>query len=180
MNYIKITTAEVTQGPGLRVCLWVSGCSHGCIGCHNPETWNPAVGKPFNNETIFAIKKQLEQPWCAGLTISGGDPLYPDNRSVISQTVLYFKCHCPDKSIWMWTGYIWPEIVDDDFCREWILPYIDILVDGSFIQAERDITLEWRGSANQRIIDVQKTLRHYNDKTIPYHKLYLWKNGEYR
>lgn len=193
MNYIKITTNDIANGPSIRCTLWVSGCDHACPGCHNPETWNPATGKPFDESAMYIIEEQLNQPWCAGLTLSGGDPLYPDNRNTIAKVVAYFKEYYPNKTIWMWTGYTWPEIAGDKFCMQWILPYIDVLVDSPFIQEERDITLEWRGSKNQRIIDVQKTLQHWDDaefkilskeygvidKIFP-RKIYLWKNGEYK
>lgn len=171
MNYIKIDPCDGGNGPGIRTTLWVAGCEHRCLECQNPETWNPTVGKPFNEDAMHLIESQLKQPRCAGLTLSGGDPLHPNNRDTIYKIVRRVKEKYPNKSIWMWTGYAWEQIQSFTSINI-ILINIDILVDGPFIQSQRDITLEWRGSSNQRIIDVQKSLQQ--------NRISLWKDGQYK
>lgn len=187
MNYIKITTDEVLQGNGLRVCLWLSGCEHHCKGCQNPETWNPQAGQPFDDVAKEKIFAELEHPWIQGLTLSGGDPLYPANRKWLLKFLLEVRSRYPKKDIWLWTGYTIEDIMaepkENQFAID-ILSLVDVVIDGPYIQEQRDITLEWRGSANQRIIDSQKTIQHWYDP--PNHRLlkpkqiYLWKDGQYK
>lgn len=152
MNYQKITKFDTANGPGIRTTLWVSGCSHYCKGCHNPQTWDPDSGNLFTIDTLAEIRNSLEPDYIAGLTISGGDPLYPDNIAMILFLVKYIKQFYPNKSIWMWTGYLYEDIKGYS-----ILDYVDVLVDGPFILEQRDITLSYRGSPNQRVIDLHKT-----------------------
>ena len=140
------------NGDGLRVVLWVAGCSHHCPGCQNPVTWDPEDGLPFDRAAEEEIFGQLEQEYISGLTLSGGDPLYEGNREAVTELVRKVKSRYPKKTIWLYTGYRWEEIRDLEVIRD-----IDVVVDGRYIQEERDITLEWRGSANQRVIDVPKT-----------------------
>lgn len=152
MRYHDITKDDMKNGDGLRVVLWVAGCSHHCPGCQNPVTWDPEDGLPFDRAAEEEIFGQLEQEYISGLTLSGGDPLYEGNREAVTELVRKVKSRYPKKTIWLYTGYRWEEIQDLEVIRD-----IDVVVDGRYIQEERDITLEWRGSANQRVIDVPKT-----------------------
>ena len=124
----------------LRVVLWVAGCSHHCPGCQNPVTWDPEDGLPFDRAAEEEIFGQLEQEYISGLTLSGGDPLYEGNREAVTELVRKVKSRYPKKTIWLYTGYRWEEIRDLEVIRD-----IDVVVDGRYIQEERDITLEWRG-----------------------------------
>jgi len=157
------------NGDGLRVVLWVSGCAHGCKGCHNRITWDPDSGLPFDNDAKEEIFTELEKDYISGLTLSGGDPLFPGNRSCIENLVREVKDRFPDKTIWLYTGYDWETIKDLP-----LLQYIDVLIDGRFVESLRDSKLHWRGSSNQRIIDVKnqsilfrtsKSCNQENDKT---------------
>lgn len=152
MRYHDITKDDMKNGDGLRVVLWVAGCSHHCPGCQNPVTWDPEDGLPFDRAAEEEIFGQLEQEYISGLTLSGGDPLYEGNREAVTELVRKVKSRYPKKTIWLYTGYRWEKIRDLEVIRD-----IDVVVDGRYIQEERDITLEWRGSANQRVIDVPKT-----------------------
>lgn len=153
INYHKITKFDTANGVGIRSVLWVSGCSHKCKGCHNPETWDPNSGKKFTEDTMEELLESLSPDYISGLTISGGDPFYVDNRFVVFAIVYKVKTLYPKKSIWLYTGYKFEDIKDYD-----ILKYIDVLVDGEFILNKKDITLPYCGSTNQRVIDVVKTL----------------------
>ena len=159
MNYMKITKCDIANGPGCRVTLWVSGCDHHCYQCHNPETWPTTAGKPFTGQTMQTILALTKPYYMAGLTISGGDPLHPANRETVMKIAATFKQAYPTKSVWLWTGYMWDEIKNISG-----LEYIDVLVDGEFFYPLRDLSLQWRGSANQRIIDVTQSLK--SDKLI--------------
>lgn len=159
MNYHNITKDDMLNGDGLRVVLWVAGCSHHCKGCQNPVTWDPADGVPFTGETYAELVKELDHDYISGLTLSGGDPLFQYNRTDIITLVELVKQRFPDKTIWCYTGFTWEECIKDEQVRKYILPYIDVLVDGRYIEAQRDVNLHWRGSKNQRVINVQETLK---------------------
>ena len=153
MNYHSIKHCNMVNGIGLRVVLFVSGCSHNCKGCHNPQTHDPCSGLPFTEETKEEIFQELSEGWCTGLTLTGGDPLFPDNRPTILSLVRTVKEKFPNKTIWLYTGYQY------DSVKDWIgvsdiLKYCDVIVDGPFIESEKDLTLKWRGSKNQRVIDL--------------------------
>jgi len=197
MNYIKITTDEVTQGNGLRVALWLSGCSHHCEGCFNPETWNPSAGKKFDETAKLKLYAELSKPYIQGLTLTGGDPLFPANRKEIASFILDVKSKFPDKDIWMWTGYKLEDLINEDAEDQYhtianILKFVDVLIDGKFEINKRDITLEWRGSSNQRIIESAKVMQTYKvfsysqtkdgrtKQFIPIYNLSLWKDGQYK
>ena len=150
MNYHKIESTNLSNGLGWRVVLWVSGCSHKCEGCHNPETWDPNSGKLFTVKELRKIIEFLDKPYIKGLTLSGGDPLMPENRAGVLQLVKAVKDNYPTKDIWLYTGYEYSKIKDLD-----ILNYVDVVVDGEFILSERDITLPFRGSRNQKIINLR-------------------------
>ena len=153
MNYLKITKDDLLNGEGVRVTLWVSGCNHHCKNCHNPETWNEKVGQLFGSKAIQEIYNELSKPYVSGLTLTGGDPLYSNNRETIDDLVKEVKRRFPNKNIWLWTGYKWNEIKDLSFIK-----YIDVLVDGEFVQNLYSPNLKWRGSSNQNVIDVKKSL----------------------
>lgn len=150
MNYQKITKTDIANGLGVRVTLWVSGCEHHCKGCHNPQTWDPASGQPFTMDTLKELIRAMSKPWIRGLTLSGGDPLHPDNLNTVFNVCRTVKEWFPDKDIWLYTGYLWEEVKDLP-----VMKYVNVLVDGEFIQDLKDITLDWRGSSNQRIIEVK-------------------------
>ena len=159
MNYHDITHDDMKNGDGLRVVLWVAGCDHHCKGCQNPVTWDPDDGKKFDDDEILEIYHEMEKDYISGLTISGGDPFYFDNILTVLLICRFMKEEFPDKTIWIYTGYTWERLQDAyDFPRE-ILNYIDVLVDGEFEQDKLDVNYPWAGSTNQRVIDVQESLK---------------------
>ena len=155
MHYHNITKDDMLNGEGLRVVLWVSGCSHHCEGCHNPITWNAEGGIPFDAAAERELLEILGRDYISGITFSGGDPLYEGNREEIARLAKKIKLEYPDKSIWLYTGYRWEEISALP-----LMQYIDVLVDGRFVADLKDTKLHWKGSFNQRIIDVQKSLKN--------------------
>lgn len=161
MRYHNITKDDMLNGDGLRVVLWVAGCSHCCDGCQNPVTWDPDGGLFFDEAAKAEIYEELKHDYISGITFSGGDPLHSANRMDVRMLAADIKRDFPDKSIWLYTGDIWENILDDP-----ILKYIDVLVDGEFHIQERDVKLLWKGSSNQRVIDVQSTLAS-PDPSIP-------------
>lgn len=155
MRYHNITKEDMLNGDGLRVVLWIAGCSHGCRGCHNPVTWDADGGIPFDSAAWQEIEEELQKDYISGITFSGGDPLYPGNRRETGKLIVRVKERFPNKSIWLYTGFTWEEIKDLPF-----IPHTDVLVDGRFIEELRDSTLKWKGSSNQRVIDVKKSLKN--------------------
>lgn len=161
MKYHNITKADMLNGEGLRVVLWVSGCSHKCPGCQNALTWDPEDGVNFDDDTIQEIYHELDQDWCSGITLSGGDPLYLGNRKTIRDLVTNIRQLYPNKTIWSYTGYTWEELMaqkEIDKNLEDILNNIDVLLEGRFMMKLAEEKLHYVGSSNQRIIDVPKTL----------------------
>ena len=154
MNYHNITTDDMLNGSGLRVVLWCAGCNHKCHNCQNPITWDPNDGLLFDNEAMIELINKLGQPYISGLTLSGGDPMYPSNRDMMLKICHTVKDLYPQKNIWMYTGYLFEEIQDNP-----ILQYVDVLVDGPYIEALNDPKLHWAGSINQRIINLQETFK---------------------
>ena len=154
MNYHDITKCDMLNGPGLRVVLWVAGCNHYCPGCQNPVTWDENDGLKFDKEAEAEMYIALCKEYISGLTFSGGDPLFLGNRDEITSIAKDAKSMFPNKTIWCYTGYAWEEVKDLELMR-----YIDVLVDGEYKEELRDPKLHWVGSSNQRIIDVQKSLR---------------------
>lgn len=156
MFYHNIVKNDMLNGDGLRVTLFVSGCSHNCPNCQNPQTHSPTSGIEFDVSALSEIFEQLDQNYISGLTLSGGDPLYCDNRAKIYYICNKVKQLYSNKTIWLYTGFRWEEIKD-----LLLLKYVDVLVDGRFIEALKDNTenCKWRGSSNQKIIDVQKSLK---------------------
>ena len=158
MNYHNITHADMLNGDGLRVVLWVAGCNHYCKNCQNPITWDINGGIPFNKNAIKEIVEELSKDYCSGITFSGGDPLHPYNRKEILNIIEnVIKPYFPNKTIWIYTGYKWEELLNDMVCNK-IIKLIDVLVDGEYIQELNSPDKHWVGSSNQRVIDVQKTL----------------------
>ena len=161
MRYHNVTKADMLNGEGLRVGLWVSGCSHKCPGCQNAITWNPDDGVEFDDDTIKEIYHELDQDWCSGLTLSGGDPLFLGNRKTIRDLVMNVKQLYKDKTIWSYTGYTWEELIaqrEVDKNLDDILNCIDVLLEGRFVMKLHDDRLHYVGSSNQRIIDVKKSI----------------------
>lgn len=156
MKYHNITHDDMLNGDGLRVVLWVSGCEHQCKGCQNPITWNPDDGLEFNIFTLTEIFKELSKGHISGLTLSGGDPLHPNNRTTIHNLISIVKENFPHKTIWLYTGYTWEEILKLDLTS--IIEDVDVLVDGKFHDALYDKNAHWVGSTNQKVIDVKKSL----------------------
>lgn len=153
MNYLKIDKCSTSNGTGCRVVLWVSGCNHYCQNCQNPQTWDIDKGAPFDIDALFEICDYLDKSYISGITFSGGDPLLPDNCEIVCSISVLIKKYYPTKTQWLYTGYTWDEIKDLP-----IMKYLDVVVDGKYKDDKRDITLKWRGSSNQRVIDVQKSL----------------------
>lgn len=153
MNYGKIKPVDVANGEGVRVSLFVSGCNHKCEGCFNSELWDFEAGKHFNFETYDEILELCSKDYISGLSILGGEPLEIENRIVLENLCHAFKNLYPHKTIWLYTGYQW-----EDVKRFSIMRYIDVLVDGRFVQKLADPRLRFRGSSNQRIIMVRKSL----------------------
>ena len=141
------------NGDGIRVVLWVAVCSHQCPNCQNPITWNLQGGLPFTQETRDEFFQKINHDYISGVTFSGGDPLHPYNRNTITELAQQIKVSFPDKSIWMYTGFLWEEVKSLP-----VMTYVDVLVDGEFIEELKDNKLHWKGSSNQRVIDVQKSL----------------------
>lgn len=157
MNYHNITHNDMLNGDGIRVVLWVSGCNHGCKNCQNPQTWDERSGIVFDDYAFKEVLDQLSKDYVSGLTLSGGDPLYPGNRDDVYFIVQAVKQLFPTKTIWLYTGYSYEEVKDLN-----IMHFVDVLVDGPFIEAQKDLALKWRGSSNQRVIDVQKSMKENN------------------
>lgn len=167
MNYHKIEKTSVANGTGIRVVLWVSGCSLHCKGCHNPETWNINSGKPFDEEAKRELFNALDKPYIQGITFSGGHPLENENLETVFSLINEIKERFPYKDIWLYTGLKYEDIVEPKNCklnymhllRATIIKSCDVVVDGAYVDSLRDITLKWRGSSNQRVIDVKETLK---------------------
>lgn len=154
MRYHNITKDDMLNGDGLRVVLWVAGCTHQCEGCHNPCTWDINGGLPFDGDAENELFFELSKDYISGVTFSGGDPLHPANISEISRLIKKVHKHFKDKTIWLYTGFLWEDIKGLDFIK-----YINVIVDGEFKIALKDNKLMWRGSSNQRVIDVKRSLK---------------------
>ena len=154
MRYHNITHDDMLNGDGLRVVLWVAGCDHCCPQCQNPVTWDPNGGLPFTVEEEEEIFTELKKDYISGITFSGGDPLHHANVAGVTALSKKIKEVFPEKTIWLYTGYLWEEIQNEE-----IVQYLDVCVDGEFEIAKKELLLKWRGSSNQRVIDVPATLR---------------------
>lgn len=152
MRYHNITKDDMLNGDGLRVVLWVAGCDHCCKDCQNPITWDPNGGLEFDEEAKAELFEALHHDYISGITFSGGDPLFFGNREVVTGLAKEIKEQFPDKTIWLYTGFTYETIETLP-----IMEYVDVLVDGEFIVEQKDTSLYWRGSSNQRVIDVRNT-----------------------
>ncbi len=205
MNYLKIDKEDVCNGEGLRVVLWLSGCSHKCKGCQNPQTWDANSGIPFDKSAKEELFRELDKDYISGLTLTGGDPLFEDNlddvldlvtevnkryntpqdkvyvtdkdNNILMSSPNEIRLSSPQKSVWLYTGYTWESIWNcgihgtDLYGKPWdsysilqirwqeIIKQCDVLVDGQYIDSQRDISLAYRGSSNQRLIDIKQTLQ---------------------
>lgn len=176
MNYLKIEHEDVCNGIGLRVVLWLSGCSHHCYNCQNPQTWNPDSGIQFDESAKQEIFTELSKDYISGITFSGGDPLYEYNLDEILKLVQEIRISFPEKTIWLYTGFEWNQImnmqvmqpifsckdleskIQNILKRQEIIKQCDVLVDGEYIDKQKDLTLKFRGSKNQHVIDVKQSL----------------------
>lgn len=154
MRYHNITKDDMLNGDGLRVVLWVSGCSHCCKDCHNPITWDPNGGVTFDESAKEELFTELEKTYISGITFSGGDPLHSKNKKDVEELAKEIRNKFPLKTIWLYTGSAWESIRDSS-----IMKYLDVLVDGEFDCDKKSKQLHWKGSSNQRVIDVQKSLK---------------------
>lgn len=195
MNYLRIDKEDVCNGEGLRVVLWLSGCSHKCKGCQNPQTWDADSGIPFNESTKEELFRELDKDYISGLTLTGGDPLFEsnlddvlelvtevnkrynttqyidennqNNHNILNTNADKIRLSSPHKTIWIYSGYTWEEILDEEYnflemhdtLRQVIIAQCNVFVDGQYKESQRDITLPYRGSKNQRLIDVQQSLQ---------------------
>ncbi|MBD5476535.1 MAG: anaerobic ribonucleoside-triphosphate reductase activating protein [Lachnospiraceae bacterium] len=164
MRYHNITKDDMLNGDGLRVVLWVAGCTHCCKECHNPITWDPDGGILFDEKAKKEIFDQLEKPYISGITFSGGDPLHSANRLDVRELMEEIRQKYPNKTIWLYTGDTWEEVLHYPMMK-----YIDVLVDGEFKIDLKDTKLRWKGSSNQRVIDVQESLRQTDPATPVLH-----------
>lgn len=153
MRYHNITKDDMLNGDGLRAVLWMAGCSHFCKQCQNPVTWDPDGGLLFDEAAKAELFEVLGRDYISGITLSGGDPLYIASRISLLELLKEIRSKFPSKTVWLYTGYLWEEIKDLE-----LISYVDVLVDGEFIYEQRDPSLKWKGSANQRVIDVQRSL----------------------
>lgn len=162
MNYHNILTDDMRNGEGLRVVLFVSGCNHHCDECQNPQTWDCNSGIEFDGDAFYEIIDKLSHDYISGLTLSGGDPLHENNLEDVLLICATAKRLYPNKSIWIYTGYNFEDILTDNITRndtrQIILQYCDVLIDGRYDKTLADVNYPWAGSTNQRIIDVQKSL----------------------
>lgn len=142
----------MSNGEGLRVVLWVAGCSHACPGCHNPVTWDICGGLLFDEKAEAELMSELEKDYIDGITLSGGDPLHPVNRADVEVLVKKIKKQFPDKTIWLYTGYLWEDVKELELINS-----VDVLLDGKFIKSLFSPNLPWVGSSNQKVIDVAKS-----------------------
>ena len=160
MNYATIKNCDIANGPGVRVSLFVSGCTHRCPGCFNEVAWDFDYGQPFTQQTIDAILAMLRPSYIRGLTLLGGEPFEPQNQGAVVELLRQIKKEMPGKSIWAFSGYLFDrDILSGRLgdTREY-LSYLDVLVDGPFVEAKKNLSLRFRGSENQRLIDVPKSL----------------------
>lgn len=156
MKYNKIRKMDISNGPGVRVSIFMQGCAFHCENCFNKETWDFNGGTDFTEETIKKVLDLCDKDYIVGLSILGGEPMHPNNIDGTTALAKAFKEKFPNKNLWIWSGYLF----DKDLKDKEVLKYIDVLVDGQFINNLHNPTLKWKGSANQRVIDVQKSLKN--------------------
>ena len=155
MRYNKIRKMDISNGPGVRVSIFMQGCAFHCKNCFNPETWDFKLGEEFTDDTINEVLELASKDHIVGLSILGGEPMHPNNIEGTTKLAKAFKEKYPNKSIWSWTGFLF----DRDLKDKEVMKYIDVLVDGQYKDELHDFRLKWRGSSNQRVIDVKKSLK---------------------
>ena len=165
MNYALIRENDISNGPGVRTSLFVSGCRHHCKGCFNPETWSFSYGQPFTQAEIDHIINATEPSYIEGLTLLGGEPLEPENQAALLDLLQQFKSALPNKTIWCYTGFsfteeLLPKITSNEGHVSELLSLIDVLVDGKFVEELKNSALLFRGSSNQNVIDSKSSLQH--------------------
>lgn len=163
MNYATIKNCDIANGPGVRVSLFVSGCTHHCKGCFNEVAWDFDYGQPFTQETVDSILDMLKPAYVKGITLLGGEPFEPQNQPALVDMLRQIKAKYPEKSIWAFSGYLFDKDIltgrlGDPAITQEFLSYLDVLVDGRFVEEKKDLTLRFRGSSNQRLIDVPASL----------------------
>ena len=163
MNYAAIKDCDIANGPGVRITLFVSGCNHHCKGCFNQEAWDFDYGQPFTQETIDTIIRMMKPGYIKGLTLLGGEPFDPRNQGAVVELLRQVKKVYPQKTVWAFSGYLFDRDILSGTLGDWnvtreYLSYLDVLVDGPFVEAKKDLMLRFRGSSNQRLIDVPKSL----------------------
>ena len=167
MNYHNITYPDMNNGDGLRVVLWLSGCSHHCYNCQNPQTWDVNSGIPFDESAKKELFRELDKDYISGLTLSGGDPLHEANLDGVLDLVNEIRLSFPNKTIWIYSGYRWSEIFNDGVyltrdCAGWkrreIVKKCDVMIDGKYMDSLRDPQLKWKGSSNQHVINIEKSM----------------------
>ncbi len=155
MRYNKIRKMDISNGPGVRVSIFVQGCTFNCKNCFNPETHDFNGGEEFTDDTIEKVLSLCEKDYVEGLSILGGEPMHPKNLEGVTKLAKKFKQKFPNKNLWAWTGFLFDNYLKDkEICK-----YLDVLVDGQYMEELHDPTLKWKGSSNQRVIDVQKSLK---------------------
>lgn len=172
MNYAAIKNHDVANGPGVRVSLFVSGCTHRCPGCFNEVAWDFSYGEPFTEDTIDSILQMLRPNYIRGLTLLGGEPFEPQNQSAVVELLRRVKKELPEKTVWAYSGYLFDKDILSGRIgdtREYV-SYLDVLVDGPFVEAKKNLSLRFRGSENQRLIDVQASLRE--------NRIVLWNDDQ--
>ena len=158
MNYANIKTYDIANGPGVRVSLFVSGCTHKCKECFNQEAWDFDYGKPFDQSVIDQLLGYLKPDYIKGITYLGGEPMDPRNQAGLLELSRQIRMQFPQKSIWCFTGYVWDRIPQIPDVTAPLIALCDVIVDGPFIAAQKNLSLRFRGSENQRLIDVPQTL----------------------
>ena len=160
MNYAAIKNCDIANGPGVRVSLFVSGCTHRCPGCFNAVAWDFGYGEPFTQETMDAILNMLKPDYIQGLTLLGGEPFEPQNQGAVAELLRQVKQAYPKKSIWAFSGYLFEKDILSGRLGDTTeyLSYLDVLVDGPFVESKKNLSLRFRGSENQRLIDVPASL----------------------
>ena len=165
MNYAEIKNCDIANGPGVRVSLFVSGCTHRCKGCFNEIAWDFGYGKPFTQETVDTLLKMLAPEHIKGITLLGGEPFEPRNQPTVVDFLRQMKAKYPHKTVWAFSGYLFDKDMLSGRLGELtmeFLSYVDVLVDGPFVEEKKDLSLRFRGSSNQRIIDVPASLQTGN------------------
>lgn len=163
MNYATIKNCDIANGPGVRISLFVSGCTHRCKGCFNEVAWDFNYGQPFTQETVEMILKMMAPSYIKGITLLGGEPFEPQNQPALLELVKKIRQNYPEKSIWAFSGYLYEKDIlagrlGDPAITRSFLEHIDVLVDGPFVESLKELSLRFRGSSNQRLIDVKRSL----------------------